>query len=190
MSGFQTSHPTLYRAAQFLAAVKTGLPAWAGGTAFPTGKDLALIGSILPVPAQQQLFDRMPSNDQRHALAVARTLIQAGHDHPALLQAGLLHDVGKSLGQPIMHRVVIVLLEAFWPAVLQRLSAPGAGGGWRRPFVVHAEHAATGATWAGEAGCDSLAVRLIARHEDQLQAEASSDENRLLAALQWADNLN
>jgi hypothetical protein len=190
MSGFQPSHPALYRVAQFLAAVKAGLPAWAGGATFPTGEELALICSILPAPAQQRLFDQMPPNDQRHALAVVRTLVQAGHNHPALLQAGLLHDVGKSRGQPIMHRVLIVLLEAFWPAALQRLSASGGGDWWRHPFVVHAEHAAIGANWAGEAGCDRLAVRLIARHQDKLAAEASGEEERLLAALQWADDLN
>jgi len=190
MSGFQPSRPALYRVAQFLAAVKASLPAWAGGTSFPTSEDLALIDSVLPAPSLQRLFYQMSPNDQRHALAVAHTLVQAGHSHPALLQAGLLHDAGKSLGQPIIHRVLIVLLEAFWPAALQRLSAAGPGGWWRRPFVVHAEHAAIGAAWAREAGCDLLAVRLIARHQDKLLAGSSGDEDRLLAALRWADNLN
>ncbi|MEW5961733.1 MAG: HD domain-containing protein [Chloroflexota bacterium] len=190
MSGFHSPHPALYRAAQFLAAVKAGLPAWAGGTTFPTAPDLALVKAILPTPAQQRLFNQMPPNDRRHALAVVHILRQAGHDHPALLQAGLLHDVGKSLGQPIVHRVLIVLFEAFWPAALRRLSTPGAAGRWRRPFVIHAEHATIGAAWAKESGCETLTVRLIARHQDDLPPRPVTEEDRLLAVLQWADDLN
>jgi hypothetical protein len=132
----------------------------------------------------------MPANDQRHALAVARTLRLAGYDNLALMQAALLHDVGKSMGQPIIHRVLIVLLEAFWPTVLQRLSAPGEASWWRRPFVIHAQHAAVGAAWAKEAGCASLAVSLIAKHEHVVAPESTSEAEKLLAALQWADDLN
>jgi hypothetical protein len=118
-------------------------------------------------------------------------LQQAGYDNPALLQAALLHDVGKSLGQPIIHRVLIVLLEAFWPAMLERLStSPARAGGWRRPFVVHAQHPAIGAEWAQSAGCDPLAVSLIARHQEILSPASTETEHELLAALQWADNSN
>jgi hypothetical protein len=106
------------------------------------------------------------------------------------MQAALLHDVGKSMGQPIIHRVLIVLLEAFWPAALRRLSTPGNAGWWRRPFVIHAQHPAVGATWAKEMGCEPLAVNLITRHEDAFIAESAGDAEKLLAALQWADNLN
>jgi hypothetical protein len=190
MTSSRTTHPALYRVAQFLAAVKASLSAWAGQTTFPSAADQALVNTLLPTPAQQRLFAQMPPNDQRHALAVVQTLRQAGHEHPALLQAGLLHDVGKSLGQPIIHRVLIVLFEAFWPAVLPRLATPGVAGWWRRPFVIHAEHPVIGATWAREAGCDSLAVKLIARHQDKLSSNPVAEEEKLLAVLQWADDLN
>lgn len=203
----RTTHPALYRVYQFFIALKASLPAWAGGVRdHLTADDEALVNAILPIPLQQQLFARMPPNDQRHAMAVANTLSQAGHSHPALMQAALLHDVGKSVGQPIIHRVLIVLFEAFWPAALRRLSTPAVSanlqdkgqqmtnhsvGWWRRPFVVHAQHPTIGAAWAREAGCDPLAVSLIAQHQDKLGDEAAqSAEQKLLAALQWADNLN
>jgi len=173
-----------------LAAVRASLPVWAGGDTFATAEDLALVNAVLPSPAQQHLFGQMPPNDRRHGLAVARTLRQAGHDHPALLQAGLLHDVGKSLGQPIIHRVLIVLCEAYWPAALRRLSAPGPTGWWRRPFVIHAEHPAMGAAWARASGCEPLAVSLIARHQDKLPPQLVTEEDQLLSVLQWADGLN
>ncbi len=185
-------HPARYRANQFFAALRAGLPRWAGGVRDGlTPDDAAWVASILTTPAQQQLFTRMPPNDRRHALAVARALQQAGYTDPALLQAALLHDVGKSLGQPIFHRVLIVLLKAFWPSVLNRLAQDTTQwlaleeiSRWRRPFVIHAHHPAIGAGWAKNAGCEAGAVHLIAAHEKTTGA----DER--LAALQRADNVN
>ena len=214
----QAMHPTLYRSYQFCSAVKAGLPAWAGGiTTELTAGDALLVQTILPDAPRQHLFNRMPPNDQRHAIAVARLLQQAGYTHSALMQAALLHDVGKSIGQPIPHRVAIVLLEAFWPAALRKLSAWRVARGelqiancegldrgdvspfadsqirtiplWRRPFVVHAHHPQIGAAWVTQVNCDPLAANLILRHQDTLRV-ITTEEDQLLAALQWADNLN
>lgn len=205
------TQPALYRVTQFFAALKASLPAVMGGTGSAlSASDEALIRTILMTPAQYHLFTRMPPNDRRHAMAVVRTLQQAGYHHPALLQAALLHDVGKSLSQPIIYRVAIVLLEAFWPAGLDRLSAHWTRqpmgeqhstsgfdladlkqvGRWRLPFVVHAHHPAIGAIWAEEADCEPLAISLIARHQETLPEKAAGEETSLLAALQWADDLN
>jgi len=210
MASSKVTHLALYRAFQFLAALKASLPNWTGGGL--TTSDEVLVTAMLTTPSQQRLFARMSPNDQRHALAVARTLQRAGYDQPALLQAALLHDVAKSMGQPILHRVLIVLLKAFWPAGLQRLSEsvsalpgtdqriandessfilhPSSFTHWRHPFVIHAQHPAIGAAWAEEAGCEPLAVRLIARHQEMLKGEPAGEEEKLLAALQWADGLN
>lgn len=200
MASANSTHPARYRVYQFLAAVKASLTTWTGaGNGGLSVQDKALVQAILPASDQQQLFSRMAANDQRHAVAVARTLQAAGYTDPALLQAALLHDVAKSLGQPILHRVLIVLFEAFWPAALARLSvssspAPASTGPaaswWRRPFVVHAQHPAIGAAWARSVGCDPLAVSLIARHQAKLPPEPVDPAEQLLVALQWADNLN
>lgn len=204
MASSKITHPALYRAGQFFAALRATLPWWAGGMRRGNlgADDRTLVNSILATPEQQRLFVCMLLNDQRHAIAVAHTLRQAGYNHPALMQAALLHDVGKSLSQPIIHRVLIVLFEAFWPTALRWLSYESANrrmtnidslidniSWWRRPFVVHAQHPAIGAAWAEKAGCDPLAVKLIVRHQDELSDEAT-EEQKLLAALRWADNLN
>ncbi|RME98050.1 MAG: hypothetical protein D6768_18265 [Chloroflexi bacterium] len=206
MKSHNAMHPAKYRVYQFFVAVRAGLPGWAGGAPRElSAQGQALVSQILPTPAQQSLFYRMPPNDRRHAVAVAQTLRQAGHTNPALLQAALLHDAGKSIGQPIIHRVLIVLLEAFWPAALARLSRfhptpkshtqnPESAirqiPWWRRPFVVHAEHPQIGATWAEQVQCDPLAVQLIRQHQTALPDELHTGPQKLLAALQWADNLN
>ena len=193
MPASKSTHPALYRVYQFFVALKASLPKWVGGVRNGlTGVDATLVQSILKPPAQQELFTRMPPNDQRHAIAVARTLQQAGQTDKALMQAALLHDAGKSMGQPIIHRVLIVLLDAFWPAALKWLSRDITNNlaleqirWWRRPFVIHAHHPTIGAEWAAQADCDLLAIDLIARHE-----EKADPQDRLLVALQWADNLN
>ena len=192
-----SSRPALYRVNQFFLALKATLPAWAGGgPRHLTREQQTNLATILPTPAQQALFQRMSLNDQRHALAVLHTLQQHDHHQPALGQAALLHDVAKSLGQPLIHRVLIVLFEAFWPSALPWLSRLEAGQAvesiawWRRPFVIHAEHPALGAEWAAGADCLPLAVRLIARHQDKQDKQDNLEENQLLAVLQWADNLN
>lgn len=206
MASAKPARSPFYRAIQFFAALKAYLPNWAGGGL--TEADTTLIASILTTPSQRQLFERMSPNDQRHAVAVVRTLQEAGHHQPILLQAALLHDVAKSMGQPIIHRVLIVLLKAFWPAMLARISvsahqrlgsydsafslhaSASSFPWWRRPFVIHAHHPAIGADWAAQVDCDPLAVRLIARHQDSLNTEPVTAEDKLLAALQWADDLN
>jgi hypothetical protein len=197
-------HPALYRSYQFFVAVKASLPVWAGGRVHTLSlEDTELVQTYLPQPQQQALLGAMPPNDQRHAVAVARTLKSAGHTHLALMQAALLHDVGKSMGQPILYRVMIVLFEAFWPAALERLghvNAPANGvlieaeinkiSWWRRPFVIHARHPQLGADWATEAGCLELASQLILYHQEKPAEQFTTEEAQLLAALQWADSLN
>ena len=199
MTSSKTTHPARYRVYQFFIALKAGLPSWTGGVRGSlTAADEALVTSILATALQQRLFDRMPPNDQQHALAVVRTLQQAGYQQRVLMQAALLHDVGKSMGQPLIHRVLIVLFEAFWPSALSWLSGETTGrplsvewaSWWRRPFVIHAQHAQIGATWAEEAGCELAVVRLIARHQDILPVEPTEEEEKLLFTLQWADDLN
>jgi hypothetical protein len=220
MTAPRVTHPALYRVYQFFAALKATLPPWAGGVwGGLTTEDETLVTSALKTPGQQQLFARMAPHDQRHALAVVCTLQAAGYHQTTLMQAALLHDVGKSMGQPLLHRVLIVLFEAFWPTGLAWLSGKSASqsrqngtkyaigntsetsqfsfhpsiqkvGWWRRPFVIHAQHPMIGATWAEEAACEPLVVRLIARHQEVLGAKPISEEEKLLAALQWADNLN
>jgi hypothetical protein len=140
-------------------------------------------------PEAQALFRRQAAQDQRHALALYRALRQAGHEDLHLLAAALLHDAGKAATQlSAVHRSIIVLLGRFAPALLARLSR-GEPGGWRRPFVIHARHAEIGARWAEEAGCSPLTVELIWRHEEE-PTDESTEKDRLLAALQAADDVN
>ena len=136
----------------------------------------------------------MPVADQRHAVATLRTLRADGHDHPALNQAALLHDVAKSgAGIMVFHRVVVVLLQAIrpdWLSWLVRNAGQNSTDRWRRPFACYLEHPAIGADWAETAACDPTAVSLIRRHQSPVSPSSIAFEDHLLRLLQAADDKN
>lgn len=163
----------VYRARQFFAALTAGQLSQV---------DRALIESYL-TPAQQVLFEQMPKNDQQHAVAVARTLLDQGWHEIDLIQAALLHDAGKADGGlHLGYRVAIVLLRKFWPAGLKWLAAGETG--WRRPFHVHQHHPEIGAQLAAEAGASPRVVELILHHQS---SPARHEGLTGLAALRAAD---
>ena len=147
-------------------------------------------------PGMQELFRRQETQDQRHALAVFRALRRAGHTDAHLLNAALLHDVGKAAAPcPPWVRAIAVLMGQFAPSVLDHLTleephdCQDRATGWRRALVAHVRHAEVGARWAQEAGCSDRTVALIQRHREHAGVRGA-DEDGLLVALQAADSVN
>ena len=165
-----------YRVRQFVAALMARV----------SEADLAEADAHLP-PEARFLFRRMPRDGQAHALKVLGDLKRAGHSHPSLLAAALLHDAGKSAARITpLTRSIFVALKRLAPARLDRL--PDAGR-WRS-LVALRDHPRIGAEWARQAGCDALTVELISRHQDRLTGAASGEADRLLKALQEVDDRN
>jgi len=155
-------------------------------TAFARPLDEAEAAAVLPLPLLG-LFRRMRRSEQQHSLRVLRVLQAQGHTHPDLLAAALLHDVGKSrYPLTIFGRVMVVLARAAWP---RQAAVWGAGEprGWRRPFVIAQQHPIWSAEDVAAAGASPLVAALVRRHQEQLDAAARSEEDRLLALLQAAD---
>ncbi|RIL11805.1 hypothetical protein DCC79_03595 [bacterium] len=148
--------------------------------------DAAVAAAILP-PGLAPLFDAMAPEDRRHALRVVAALAARGEAAPVLLQAALLHDVGKANGGVhLRHRVARVLLSRLWPAAWVWLSASPTG--WRRPFWILAWHPARGAEWIAAAGGGAELAALVRHHESAPPAAwAGTEMQRWHAALKWAD---
>lgn len=138
-------------------------------------------------PPLLALFEGMPAEDQRHVLTVLSDLQARGETGQPLLEAALLHDLGKAgAGVGLLHRVARVLLWRSWPAAWAWLSASATG--WRRPFWVVANHAERGAVWVESQGGSAELVALVRQHElPAPEAWQGSDLAGWHAALAWAD---
>jgi len=139
-------------------------------------------------PSQFELFQRMHPSEMSHAIRMCENLIAKGENHPDLLKAALLHDVGKAR-QPlrIWERVQIVLGQKFFP---QRTARWGVGEpqGWRRAFVVAAQHPTWGAEMAAAVGVSPLVLEMIRHHQGEAPDHLNKDERELLDKLQAVDN--
>ncbi|HSQ27862.1 MAG TPA: HD domain-containing protein [Anaerolineales bacterium] len=170
----------IYRAQQF----------WNAVTASLDQNDLDEIREVLPAKLLN-LFLQMQVTEQTHSFQVFRKLKNCGATNPDLLQAALLHDVGK-VKHPlhVWERVEIVLVKMVAP---EKAKDWGKGfiNGWRRPFVIAFQHAGWGAEMAQEAGASPMVVSLINRHHEKVilnQPTDENDEDQLLSQLQTYDN--
>jgi hypothetical protein len=146
--------------------------------------------SIL-TPPLLALFQRLAPSEQAHALGVLRMIQAGGPAQPALLQAALLHDIGKCL-HPLQpwERALIVLARALLPGRARAWGCSGPARGWRRPFVVAEQHPGWGAELVARAGGEPLLVALVGRHQQALDGAPASLEEALLRRLQQADDSN
>jgi hypothetical protein len=143
-----------------------------------TAVDIAEANSHLS-PTGQALFAMLSPMDQRHSLAVLRDLRRVGYTSPILLEAALLHDIGKTVARiTIWHRVLFVLINRLSPSLLRKLANGRVKRGWRWSLYILLHHEEMGAELAAAAGCTTEVVDLIAGRGDKA----------LQSALVWADS--
>ena len=143
------------------------------------------------------LFFGLPRYEQRHALNVLHTLRgMADGTEQAVMQAALLHDVGKTnfadgrrVSVPIWLKVANVGLQksvglrrAQWLLVAIGGTNPHT---WRYVFTLQATHEARGAEIVRAAGLDARVVALVDGYGQMAVAGDAGAQ-----ALQKADDLN
>ena len=130
-----------------------------------------------------EVFNALPRNERRHGLDVLNTVLQQEPSPvPLLLQAALLHDMGKASARfSVMDRSLAVLLERLAPRLLVLLGKvlPDFG----RRYRSYQQHAASGARVLMDVGAKQLAA-VVAEHH---LANPSLEVTR---RLQRADRLN
>jgi len=168
-----------YRASQFFHALFARL----------TPEDKLVIEKTLS-PSLVEVFQRMSPSDQLHGLRVLRSICTAGEADPTLCAAALLHDAGKSRHPfRLWDRIVVVLGTALIPNAIERWGA-GEPRGWRRPFVIAAQHPQWGAEIVRAAGGREELITLISRHQEIPASHPRSEIDRDLLRLQQADGNN
>ncbi len=110
---------------------------------------------------QWDLFVTMSPRDQWHSIQTLRLLRGSRRNDPDVVQAALLHDVGK--GRISMRDRVTYVLLARVPWLLKRCASPD-GTGWRCALHRTLHHPDLGARMALRAGASQRAVQLIRRH--------------------------
>ena len=126
--------------------------------------DCRFVRSCL-TPRLVELFQRLSTSDQSHAIAVARGLQRQGVGEADILQAALLHDVGKALVRVrLWHRIAKVLAEAMAPGRDWCGPRPSAVS-WHYALWVLAHHPELGADLAAAAGAGPRVVELIRWHQ-------------------------
>lgn len=138
----------------------------------------------LVTPDVWRLVAELAPADRAHLLAVHDWLQARGCTDPDLLQAGLLHDIGKADHRRqvgLVERIIVVLARRLAPALLPRLARPNSAIPWRHGLYLALEHPRLGADRARRAGCNERVCWLIAHHHGPDQGDPA------LRLLQRAD---
>jgi hypothetical protein len=172
-----------YRVRQFVLAATAPVA--------PAEVTAAIARAGLP-EAAARLFRAMPRPYQRHALNVAGRLGREGAPDQVLLQAALLHDMGKwdpASGRhvSVLYRVAATLLCRVPPGRVLLVRLAGGPPGSRSPrygWYLQQAHPGLGAAMAAGAGVDADVVALIRYHQqpDGVPPHLAAPLRRLIAA--------
>jgi putative nucleotidyltransferase with HDIG domain len=154
----------LYRFKQF----------WFGMFSIYTKADEAFARGYLNIQ-EMALFNQLPSFEKKHAVVVARKMLDAAHHYPDLDQQklarlGLLHDIGKVAERnSILTKSVLVFIRFSLPGLYHRLADLGKEHLRFRRFYIHKHHGVVGAELLEKIGVSGEILSVIAKHDPRVE---------------------
>jgi putative nucleotidyltransferase with HDIG domain len=143
----------------------------------PSSTDLAFAKQHLPANLLPLLLDQEP-RDIRHGVRTAQWLTERGDSDQDLIQAALLHDIGKG-AQRRWDRVVYVV--AGWIRLDGLLADEGSRFDLRKAVHRSLHHSRSGAEMLRQAGANERVAELTSLHH------LARPQDDMLAALTEAD---
>lgn len=113
-------------------------------------------------PQELRLFLKLPGFEKRHAIDTAVTLMgfDTGSKRDILIEAALLHDIGKlESGVGLIKKSILVLMNKFFPGFSRRL-ARGVN-----MFNVYYNHNVIGARILKSIDTGSKVIELVEHHQ-------------------------
>jgi len=142
---------------------------------------------------EMALFNQLPKFEQRHAVVVARKMLELALYNPELdprklVKLGLLHDIGKIAERnTVATKSVLVIIRFLLPWLYDFLADRGEKHNrWRR-FYIHKHHGAVGAALLARLGESSEIVLMVKKHDPLIEPFAADDPVEL-KILQQADS--
>ncbi|MDD5594007.1 MAG: HD domain-containing protein [Candidatus Margulisbacteria bacterium] len=139
------------------------------------------------------LFNQLPRFEKKHAVVVARKMLELALYNPELdpqklVKLGLLHDIGKLAERnSILTKSILVIIRFLSPGLYDWLADRGRTGRLFRRFYVHKHHGAIGADMLAKIGVSGEFLSIIKKH-DPLVEPFGPDDPIELKILQQADS--
>jgi putative nucleotidyltransferase with HDIG domain len=140
-----------------------------------------------------ELFVQLPGFEKKHAVVVARKMLELAVqnqelDQQKLVKLGLLHDIGKVIeNNSVLSKSFLVILRYFLPGLYEWLAARGRTNKLWRRFYIHKHHGAVGAEMLAKIGVSGEFLSIIKKHDPRVEPIFETDPIEL-KILQLADS--
>lgn len=139
------------------------------------------------------LFNQLPGFEKKHAVVVARKMLELALYNPELdqrklVKLGLLHDIGKIAERnSVLTKSALVVIRFFFPGFYDWLADKGKGDPRFKRFYIHKHHGAVGAELLEKIGVSSEFLSIIKKHDPLVEPFGPEDPIEL-KILQQADS--
>ena len=138
------------------------------------------------------LFNQLPPFEKKHAVVVARRILELGFYHPELdriklVKLGLLHDIGKVAERnSVFTKSLLVIIRFLFPPLYAWLADRGRTHPHLKRFYIHKHHGEVGAKLLEKIGASALFLSVVRKHDPRVDPFGPQDPIEL-KILQQAD---